>query len=803
VAETVAPSGDRPLRLLAIYTHPVQYDAPLFRTLATSHPGIDFEVLYLTRPTAEQQGQGFGVAFQWDQDLAAGYRCRVFRDAQGGDDYTLWNGLDAPGIAAAVSSARPDVVLMPGWHCRGLLRALWACNRLGIPAIYRGDTNLWLRPGGVKGPVWDLKNRLLLHRFSGFAAVGNRARIFLREYGIPDERIVDSPHAVDGERLRRDAGDAMTPAGRAQVRAQLGVGSADFVVLFAGKLEPRKRPEDAIAAVARLGSGAVLVMCGAGELDRACRARGAEAAVRTVWLGFRNQSEMPRILAAADVLVLPSASDTWGLVVNEAMAVGTPCVVSDAVGCAPDLVQPGRTGEVFPSGDIPSLVEALGRIRGLTGEDRLLSPKVQERARLSSLEAAAGGIATLAAAVAGDGPRPAPGRRQPVLALCDGMVILGGMERRTMEILDYAAAGGSTVHCVFEHRPWRRYRLTHRAEQSGHSWSSTRVTAGLFSGERSLLWALRVMGDVLLSSASIFLTALRRRPRVVFLASFASALRNWPALLALRWMGFAVLLRSGNAPALGIRHQRIWRWLVDSVVGTHVANSQFIASEIVGAGIASQKVRVIRNPLPQGLVHPTSAAKVERRIIYVGQVLPEKGILELLDALFLLQSRSIPFEATLVGRFHGWEHPAHRGHKDSVRDRIARLRSGAVRIQGEREDVLELMATASMHCCPSRERQREGLANVVLQAKVAGIPSVVTPSGALPEMVRHRVDGWVCDGFGPEAIAEGLAYFLQDPSACRQAGAEAAAWRDPAYLRETVARQWQSLLCGQATSDHE
>ncbi len=527
--------------------------------------------------------------------------------------------------------------------------------------------------------------------------------------------------------------------------------------------------------------------------------------MRVVWLGFQNQTQLPRIYAAADVLLLPSGwGETWGLVVNEAMAVGTPCVVSDAVGCAPDLVQPGRTGEIYPAGDIQSLVEALARVRGLAGQDRLLSAKVQERARLYSLEAAAQGIATLAAAVAGDDWRPIPGRRQPsILALCDGMVILGGMERRTMEILDYAAAGGSAVHCVFEHRPWRRYRLTHRAEQSGHSWSSTRVTAGLFSGERSLLWAVRVMGDLLLSSTRIFLAAVRRRPRVVFLASFASALRNWPALLALRWMGFTILLRSGNAPALGIRHQRIWRWLVDSVVDAHVANSQFIASEIAATGIRSEKVRIIRNPLPEGLVYPTRVTKVERRIIYVGQVLPEKGILEFLDALSLLQSRGIPFEAALVGRFHGWEHPTHRGHKDLVRDRIASLPSGAVRILGEREDVVELMAAAAVHCCPSQERQREGLANVVLQAKVAGIPSVVTPSGALPEMVRHRVDGWVCGGFGPEAIAEGLAYFLQDPIACRQAGAEAVAWRDPAYLPETVAGQWRSLLCGQATSDSE
>jgi glycosyltransferase involved in cell wall biosynthesis len=107
--------------------------------------------------------------------------------------------------------------------------------------------------------------------------------------------------------------------------------------------------------------------------------------------------------------------------------------------------------------------------------------------------------------------------------------------------------------------------------------------------------------------------------------------------------------------------------------------------------------------------------------------------------------------------------------------------------------VPRLMQGASVHCCPSRER--EGLATVVLQAKAAGIPSVVTPSGALPEMIRHRVDGWVCSGFGPEDLAEGLAHFLGDRERAQAAGRQASLWRDPAYFCETVQRQWRELLC--------
>ena len=76
-----------------------------------------------------------------------------------------------------------------------------------------------------------------------------------------------------------------------------------------------------------------------------------------------------------------------------------------------------------------------------------------------------------------------------------------------------------------------------------------------------------------------------------------------------------------------------------------------------------------------------------RRVIYVGQVIPEKGVLEFLEALALLQHRGLQFSATLVGRFHGWEHAAHEGYKETVRGKAAALAPGGVELLGEREDV--------------------------------------------------------------------------------------------------------------------
>jgi glycosyltransferase involved in cell wall biosynthesis len=781
-------------RLLAVCTHPVQYLAPLFRVLTDQHPEIDLEVLYITKPTPDQQGQGFGVSFEWDVALMGGYRSRVLRESRAKDDFLSWGGLDARGIGHAIEEAKPDVVLLPGWHCRALVRALFACNRLGIPVLYRGDTSLWQKPRGTRGLLWSGKNRFLLRRFSGFLAVGKRARIFLRENGISEERILDSLHAVDSARIKRDANDALTAAGRARVRGELGFRATDFVVLLVGKLEPRKDPETAIRALAEIGGDAILAVCGSGELETRCREVAAESGARVAWLGFRNQSDLPRIYAAADALILPSVSETWGLAVNEAMAVGTPCVVSDAAGCAPDLIEPGVTGEVFPSANLSLLVDGLQRIRTLASDRRYFEEAIRAKDRSYSLQGAADGIARLATRVVQPGWPPAPPKRCRVLAMCDGMAMLGGMERRSLEILDYVASAGARLHCIVSREPAYRFRISHRIEQSTHSWSGARSMTGFFTGDRSVRWVSQLLRDILSTSGQLLVACALRRPQSLFLWSFGSALKSWPVLLPSRWLGLRVVLRSGNAPAAGSRQRWIWKWLVDPVVDLHVANSDFIASQLAATGISRRKIRVVRNVVPESPV-AAHASRHEGRIIYVGQIIPEKGVLEFLEALALLQRRDIRFTACLVGRVHGWEHSIHKGYKEAVRAKVAALGHETVQLLGEREDVLFLMRSAAVHCCPSQERQREGLANVVLQAKAAGIPSVVTPSGALPEMVRHRVDGWVCRGFASEDIAEGLAHFLLNAEAARSAGQEAGRWREVAYLPGTVERQWRELLC--------
>ena len=103
------------------------------------------------------------------------------------------------------------------------------------------------------------------------------------------------------------------------------------------------------------------------------------------------------------------------------------------------------------------------------------------------------------------------------------------------------------------------------------------------------------------------------------------------------------------------------------------------------------------------------------------------------------------------------------------------------------------MARASVHCCPSLPEIREAFGLVVLEAKLSGLPSVVLPSGYLPDLVDHRVDGWVCSGATADALAEGLRFYLEDTRRLRSA-AEAARESARRFDPERYADQWQQVF---------
>jgi glycosyltransferase involved in cell wall biosynthesis len=309
-------------------------------------------------PDAAQQGTGFGVAFSWDVPLLDGYRYEVLENRAKHPALNRFGGCDTPGIHAWLARHRPDAVLVNGWVVKTCLQALWACKRLGIPCFVRGEANL-LRPRAA----WKhALHRLLLRQYDAYLAIGSANREFYRFHGCPEDRIFFAPYAVDNEFFAAQAAERV--ARRDEIRAAFGILPEAVVFLFAGKLVEKKHPLDLLEAMSRLPADlrgrAHALVAGDGPLRGECERLAREQGLPATFAGFLNQSRLPDAYAAADVLVLPSdAGETWGLVVNEAMASGRPAVVSRAAGCCPDLIAEGETGQAFDLGDVQGLADLL------------------------------------------------------------------------------------------------------------------------------------------------------------------------------------------------------------------------------------------------------------------------------------------------------------------------------------------------------------------------------------------------------------------------------------------------------------
>ena len=353
-----------PPKLLIVGSHPIQYHTPLFRSLATDSD-LCSEVVYISLPSSETQGLGFGVSFTWDIPLLDGYSWRQVSRARGrGITYGysgIWLRQPLRELFFGPLKAKPDALLLTGWHFLGLVQLFVAGTILRIPILLRMDSNE-LRPRSrlLATIYW-----LLFRGVSVGLTVGKANERFYLNNGITPDRLIPSPHYVDNNYFS-DRADAMRSE-RVNLRKAWSVPENSFCFLFAGKLQDKKRPLDVVAALRVLQTTTSnrstpihLLIVGTGHLEQVCRQQSRQFDLPVSFTGFLNQSEIPTAYAVSDCLVLPSDhGETWGLVVNEAMACGLPAIVSDLVGCAEDLVFNGSTGMVFPFGDINSLADCM------------------------------------------------------------------------------------------------------------------------------------------------------------------------------------------------------------------------------------------------------------------------------------------------------------------------------------------------------------------------------------------------------------------------------------------------------------
>jgi glycosyltransferase involved in cell wall biosynthesis len=337
--------------LAVIETHPIQYHAPVYRAIQEQF-GIPVTVIYGSDfSVAGYRDPEFGTAFAWDTDLLAGY-APIFLSRIAANGARSADCVSARGLSHTLQRVAPAAVLLVGYSPRFHQQAFWSAWRAGYPLLFRGETTDHARTRGLlKQLVRDRLLAWLYRQCARLLYVGERSLAHYQRLGCAEHQLIFSPYCVDTSAFQSNESDRKYL--RTMMHQKLGLSDQDLVILFSGKLIPRKMPDLILRAAKRLPQEirerTAILFLGAGSMRESLTALAqAKPAIATRFLGFQNQRALSPYYHAADLLVLPSQTDeTWGLVVNEALHHGVPCVVSSKVGCASDLIKPGITGMIF------------------------------------------------------------------------------------------------------------------------------------------------------------------------------------------------------------------------------------------------------------------------------------------------------------------------------------------------------------------------------------------------------------------------------------------------------------------------
>ena len=260
------------------------------------------------------------------------------------------------GLVKLLRIYKPRIIIITLYGRPFHLWAAFVARVLGIKVYFRDDANMISKARTARNiKLKRLYFRLLLSIANGVLSVGKANTDYYLAHGVHPDKIKSMPWAVDNDYFMT----AASSANRHEMRAEMGLTEDSILFSFVGKLSHRKGVELLIEAFNMLTDTCEfdihLAFVGDGELrelvERATINNG-----RIHYMGFKDQVELALWYACIDALVLPSLrNETWGLVVNEAGIAGKPAIVSDTVGCWPDLIMNGVTGFVFKGGDADGL----------------------------------------------------------------------------------------------------------------------------------------------------------------------------------------------------------------------------------------------------------------------------------------------------------------------------------------------------------------------------------------------------------------------------------------------------------------
>lgn len=353
---------ERKKRIVFLLTHPIQYLSPLFSYLTeAASDRIEFIVYYQSNCSVDSyKDNDMGCSIKWGVDMLDGYKYQ-FLPCVGTRDRLTYIKPYNYGLKKLLGNYSPDALIILGYNRPFHWTAMLIANRLGIDVYIRDDMNLISKKRSYVNIVAKkIFFRIIDRYIKGYLTVGKLNYDYYRYHGVAKHKLHNVPWAINNDFFNTQLRNIVNKV--YELRRELGISNSSPVLLYVGKLLRDKGILELLDAFdllsERVSSIPYLILVGNGELFAEARARSHKNP-HIIPVGFKNQAELRFYYALCDLLILPSHHETWGLVVNEAMAAGKAVIVSNKVGCWPDLVEDRKIGRVFMAGDVQSLLSTL------------------------------------------------------------------------------------------------------------------------------------------------------------------------------------------------------------------------------------------------------------------------------------------------------------------------------------------------------------------------------------------------------------------------------------------------------------
>jgi glycosyltransferase involved in cell wall biosynthesis len=341
------------MKVAFVVTHPIQYYVPLFRALSFANK-FELKVFYTWGETSLQKyDPAYNKIIKWDIPLLDGYDYEFLHNTSADPGTHHFKGIINPDVLNKINEYSPDKIVIYGWNYDSHLKVLkYFKNK--VPIYFRGDSHLINNKLSIRTIIRKVYLSYIYRHIDFAIAVGVNNKKYYKWAGLKNKQILFAPHAIDNKKFEITDSKKVS-----SIRTDLNIPDDYTIFLYCGSFEDRKRVSDLILAKSKLSNEKCsLVIVGAGKNDTFLFDLANQQNDKNIhFIGFVNQSELPSYYALSDVFVLPSEIETWGLVINEAMAAGLAIIASDKVGAADDLVT--NNGFQYKCGSISDLLEKM------------------------------------------------------------------------------------------------------------------------------------------------------------------------------------------------------------------------------------------------------------------------------------------------------------------------------------------------------------------------------------------------------------------------------------------------------------